>query len=288
MEKTRSVLTSGAMVVAGCGLLAVALLGPPLQQVFSQGHYFTPPIEPPRVFNNPISNPLDVTPMVPNDTNPSIAALGQQIGGPAILGVSSGGKFPGADDLKGNPDYILVQPEPGTQITRESPYLISLSEGTVLASVRKPSNVGMLHTPIAEVAFGSNSDAFVTFTGGVLRVRNVDGMGQTLKIRVTSGPLAGKVYSVAPGYELVVSDHKLDRNDLRPTDGILRRQSQTFDNGFAGVSQYHVQSALSQSGVVSHLQSKEASDVMSRKVIGDMSRMAAVLNHVQGGAGYGK
>jgi hypothetical protein len=288
------IFTAVAVGSVGIAFLAVSLLGPPRSK--AQGSYMQPPVihvPPPIVrppFNNPISNPLDVTKVIPGQEgviNNEISALGTSIGGPATLGITTPSKFPNQEDLKGPTDYILVQPEAGATLVRETPYLVSLTEGTLLASVKRPSSMGMIHTPLGEVAFSANSDAFITFTNGALRIRNVDGMGQTLKIKITSGPLAGKIYAVAPGYEFVVSDHKLGKSDLRPNDGIMRRASQTFDNGFAGVSQYHVHSALAQSGVVSHLTAKEASDTMARKVIGDMSRMAAVLNHVQGGTGYG-
>jgi hypothetical protein len=283
------ILTSLAIGAVAAGFVAVSVLGPPKSR--AQGQYFHPPVidvRPP-VFNNPISNPLDVTKVIPGQdgvTNPVIGGLGQ-VGGPATLGISTPSKFPGSEMLKGVSDYILVQAEEGTTMQRESPYLVSLTEGTVLASVKRPSSMGMIHTPLGEVAFSANSDAFITFTNGALRIKNIDGMGQTLKVKITSGPLAGKLYSVAPGYEFVASDHKLGKSDLRPNDGIMRRASQTFDNGFAGVSQFHVHSALSKSGVVSHLATKETSDTMARKVIGDMSRMAAVLNQVQGASGYG-
>jgi hypothetical protein len=273
------------------GFIAVAMFGPPRSK--AQGNYMTPPvITPPHVtppFNNPISNPLDVTRVIPgayNQNSPTMNLLGAQIGGAATMGIGVPKTFPGTENLKGNPDFILVQPEANTVQHRESPYLVTLTSGTVLAGVHRPSQMGMLHTPLAEIAFAANSDSFVSFINGTLRIRNVDGMGQTVKVRITSGPLAGKIYSVQPGYELVVSDHKLGREDLRPSDGILRRKSQTFDNGFAGVSQYHVHSALQQSGVVSQLNSNKSSNELSRKVIGDMSRMAAVLNSVQGAAGY--
>lgn len=281
------IITAVTAGLIAAGFVAISLWGPDRPKAEANYSMPLPPptIQPP--FNNPISNPLDVTPVPPmkgGDLPPDIGNL--TFGGPATDGISVPKSFPSQEYLKGNSDYILVQPEANANITRQSPFLVTLNEGTVLAGVKRPSNMGMIQTPIGEVAFSANSDAFITFSNGALRVRNVDGLGQTLKIRITSGPLAGKLFSVAPGYELVVADHKLTKADLRPGDGILRRGSQTFENGFAGVSQYHVHSALTQSGVVGHLTAKEASDTMARKVIGDMSRMAAVLNHVQGSTGF--
>jgi hypothetical protein len=294
-------LTTLAMGATTVALLSIAMLGPQIPK--ASGVYFNPPpqvqtpppvVQPPRLpprvdtqpprFINPIPNPMDVVYPMPGSN--VYNTIDPTVGGPAINGVSAS-KFPGTENLKGPSDYIIVQPEPSTNLQRESEYLVNLNEGTVLASVKRPSNMGLIHTPIGQVAFMANSDAFITFSNGVLRVRNVDGVGAKVRVQVTSGPAAGKVYSVAPGYELVVSDHKLTRADLRPGDGIARRAAQTFEGGYAGVSQYHLESALNQSAVVSELSQKQT-DVKSRRVIADMSRMAAVLNQVQGGAGYSK
>src|ERR1700751_5765730 len=95
------ILTAFAVGTVGVAFLAVSLLGPPRSK--AQGSYFQPPVihVPPQVirppFNNPISNPLDVTKVIPGqdgNTNPEISALGTSIGGPATLGISTPSKFP--------------------------------------------------------------------------------------------------------------------------------------------------------------------------------------------------
>lgn len=229
--------------------------------------------------------PTDVTWGTPGRDNPTIGTLGPNLSSGPLAGVTPSNKFPKQEELKGSTDFILVQTEDQTVLQRESPYLVTLSSGTVLASVKRPSAMGMIHTEVGEVAFAANSDAFISYKDGVLRVRNIDGMGATLKVRINKGPETGKTYAVSPGYELVISDHKLSRSDLRPTDGILRRKSQAFENGFAAVSQFHVESAISQSSLVSKI-SKAEGDAKSKRIVSDMSRMAAVLNHVQGTGGF--
>lgn len=285
-----SFLTTVGMVSVAFAFASIALLGPQIQ--LASGQYFQPPpVVVPEIkqlpgFINPLINPTDFTRVAPTLQNPIITEItSQSVAIPALDGIASERTFPGAENLKGPSDFILVQPEEGAVLQRESPYLVALNNGTILASVRRPSSMGMISTPIGRVAFTANSDAFISFSDGALRVRNVDGVSRNIRVNVLTGPLAGKIYSVKPGFELVVSDHKLGREDLRPGDGILRRQSQIFGGGFAGACQYQVQSALSRSAVVTHLAANQ-SDAKSRRVLADMSRMAAVLNQVQGASGY--
>lgn len=167
--------------------------------------------------------------------------------------------------------------------------MVNLTEGTVLASVKRPSQLGMVNTKLGEVALYANSDAFISFENGVLRIRNVDAVGQDMRVRLDTGPFASnpKIFTITPGHELVVADHKLTRADMRPQDGILRRNPELLADGFVGISQYHVESALQQSAIVTQLSQNE-SDVKNKRVLADMSRMAAVLNHVNGTHGYAK
>jgi len=236
-------------------------------------------------FINPLMVPLDVVVPIPSEIASVIplTSLTQPINGLSQLD-----KFPSVENLKGPSDFILVQGEP-TCFVRETPYMVNVLEGTVLASVKRPSQLGMLNTPLGVVALSANSDAFITVQKGVVRLRNIDALGQTLRVQLDKGPFAGKVkiFTIKPGYELVAGDHKLGRADLRPQDGILRRHPQVLEDGFVAVSQYHVESALQQSAIVVGLNQKE-SDAKSRRVLSDMSRMAAVLNHVNGYDGYVK
>lgn len=233
-------------------------------------------------FINPISVPLDVIDPIPS-------AVGNIIGVPSLAspmeGVSQVNQFPGLEDLKGPTDFIFVE---GTEraFTRESPYLVNLHNGTVLASVKRPSALGMINTPLGEVSLAANSDAFVSYESGVLRIRNIDALSQTLRVQLDKGPFSGhpQIFSIRPGYELTVADHKLTRLDLRPSDGILRRSAKLFADGFAGINQYHVQSALQQSAIVLRLGQQDPAK--SHRVLADMSRMAAVLNQVNGAHGY--
>lgn len=240
-------------------------------------------------FINPINVPTDVVYPIPSASANVVPPVGMP---EAISGISQAKDFPSLDSLKGPTDYILIQSEGANDGNwhRESPYMVNLLKGEVFASVKKPSNVGMINTPLGQVALSASTDAFISYEDGILRIRNIDGLGQKLRINLDKGYFSGvnaRVFSVAPGFELVVSDHKLSRTDLRPHDGIMRRSPQLFAEGYCGVSQYNLESALNSSTIVGDLARAE-SDIKSHRVIADMSKMAAVLNVVNGQYGFVK
>lgn len=251
-------------------------------------HIPTPPVVTPHTPDTPTVFPLDVTTPRAGSRAQKLTPLSvDQV--QAISGITEIRSFPSSEFLKGSQDFILVQKESDSDvIQRETPYLVNLVHGRVLASVRRPSELGMVHTELGDVAFHSNSDAFIDFAGDVLRVRNFDGMGQTIKVRINRGPSQGHAFAVAPGYELVVADHKLTRTELRPNDNIMRRGTQTFAGGFAGVSQYSGESELQHNAIVAQMVQRQNSDAKAHRILSDMSRMAAVLNQINGGDGFSR
>jgi hypothetical protein len=255
----------------------------------------TPPVtEPPPTFNPPVVVPLpprvnDVRPFQPIDvthTTEYMNSLGPRVDiSDAIIGIAETKGFPNPTNLKGPSDFILVKPESTQDVFRqETPYFVVLEKGTFLASVRKPSQTGMLHTKFAEVAYSSPSDSFVVTDDHSTRIRNTDGMGQALKIKINEGPGAGTAFTLAPGYEVVVADHKLSRLETRPNDGILRRGTHVLEGGHAAISEYNVESMLQSSALVKNMTTDN--DAKTKRILGDMSRMAAVLNQLNGTQGF--
>jgi hypothetical protein len=274
-------LDGNSILLALAGIVALAVgVG---QVTVSADPMYGPPSMPPM---NPIQ------PFQPIDVTHTTDQMNSMIPNPVMTvgGVMQSDKFPSMDNLKGSLDFLLVQPQCGDDVfTKTSAYVANLTNGTLLCSVKKPSETGVVVTAIGDVAFTSNSDAFVVFdsANNVLRVRNVTGLSQRVKVKINKGPLAGKIFLVEPGFELVVSDHDLSRGSLRPADGITRRGSRLIDGKYAAVSEYYVQSQLQSSALVSQMEQKQASDAKARRILTDMSRMAAVLNQVNGGQGFG-
>lgn len=271
--KRKQLLNGQSLLLASCGILALLV---------AIGNV-TVPVE--ATYGPPIQS-IDVTHTMDQMNNILPSPSLQMTTG----GVMQSGSFPSCDKLKGSLDFLLVQPQTSSDVfTKTSAYVADLQNGTLLASVKKPSETGVVVTPIAEVAFTSNSDAFVSYDAatGVLRVRNVDGLSQRIKVKIDKGPLAGNIFVVEPGYELVVSTHELTRADLRPADGIMRRGSRFISGKFAAVAQYYLEGALQQSALVTVMEQRQQSDVKARRILTDMSRMAAVLNQVNGTQGFG-
>jgi hypothetical protein len=247
------------------------------------------PATPPPTSNSgettvPSLQPVDVT-----HTTDSMNSIGPQPSDDydALVGLSETRGFPSGEKLKGSEDFLLViKQNDSDQTTRVSPYVVTLNHGTVLASVRRPSQTGLLHTDVADIAFSANSDSFITFADGLTRIRNVDGMGQALKVKINKGPGTGIAMTIAPGYEIVLADRKLTHDDMHPSDGIARRGSHLLTGGCAAVSEYNVEGALQASALVAKMSASDQSDPKSKRIVADMSRMAAVLNQINGMQGF--
>jgi hypothetical protein len=237
--------------------------------------------------------PTDVTNAFP-DINVDVANLNIDVGAnsnistmTSLSGVTELKAFPLVDSLGGPLDFLVVNAMEGAVYTKETPYLASLTKGSLLVSCKRPSIMGMVKTPLGLIAFSANTDAIITFNDGVLKVLNLDGLGNSLKINLSEGPFGGAadpVFGIAPGYELTAADHKLTRNDLRPVDGVSRRKPRVLENGLVAVSEFRVDSLLQNNALTTSLAQK--TDSKERRIVSDISRMAAVLNHVNGTEGY--
>ncbi|MBP7861527.1 hypothetical protein KA183_07585 [bacterium] len=238
--------------------------------------------------NTPFVNPTDVS-------NPNIitggslnALLNQANGGNlALAGIQQvpDSDFPDFNTLKGDPAGIFIS---GGQFQKENDFVYNFTKGEILVSVRKPSDTCIIHMPYGSIAITSNGDVLVKFTDGVLRVFNLDATGSTLKIQLDKGPFAGPAdptVIVAAGFELVACDHKLTRVEMRPRDGIKRRHFKVLDNGHMAISEYSLASVLDASDVIADLK-QNATGVKERRILGDMSKMAAVLNYKNGTQGF--
>ena len=236
-------------------------------------------VPPPQAFTPPIVVPTDVT-YVSVEEAGGEAEL-------ALVGIYTVSNFPVAGKLKGAENGILVKYLPNSTYDRPNVYSVDLHSGTVLVSVRRPSEQALVHTDRGEVAIAANGDAVVSCVNGLLRVQNITGRGNSVKVEFSSGQgmPSPKIVAVKTGFEFVASDHRLGRAEIRPVDGIARRHSKVLENGYAAVSEFSVESLLSSSELIASLSQKSAG-VGERKILGDMSKMAAVLNYVNGTQGF--
>jgi len=196
--------------------------------------------------------------------------------------------FPRATPREEDPDGLLVKWRPDTKFTRPQNNIVKLVSGEVLVSVKNPAKKGILNTPFGVVALEANAVVMGSYENGILRIKNLDGIGQKIKIKLNEGNFAHQkpiIVTVAPGYEFVAADHTLNRRELRPRDGIARRFVKVLEQGQAAIGEFSLASAMDNSSILVDLR-QAVSGVKERRVLSDMTKMAAVLNYQMGAQGF--
>ncbi len=252
---------------------------------------FTPPTSNIFPAHNPFIAPTDVTsPYMMNQQNN--LPFNQVPNDHALKGIEQLAytQFPkdSKKDKDEHPIYVFPKPEDKTaQYERVSPAFIDFKSGEILVSVRKPATMGFVQTPFGTIAISANSEVILSMLNGVLRIINLDGMGRNVKIKLAEGPFEGdtKVVSLKPGFELVVGGEKLTRRDIRPRDGLARRHFQLMAKGHLAISELSVASILESSNLLADLK-QSITGSQERRIIGDMSKMASVLNYMNGTQGF--
>lgn len=263
----------------------------------------TPPPGPPII---PLPTPsTDFTPVivVPTDVQPGLNSFQDRnfnvfnlnyLSSPkALRGVNliPDSSFPEEDELQGPVSGIIIRHTQGSRYQKVGPYVVKMLKGEILISVKKPSQTALVITPFGTVAINSDGDAIIKLEKGTLRVMNLDGRGTSIKVKLDKGPFANstgrhrRAFTIKPGYELIASKNRLNRNLLRPKDGIARRHFKILHNAHLAISEFSLESALNASDVVADLR-QSLNGTRERRILGDMAKMAAVLNHMNGVQGF--
>ncbi len=248
-----------------------------------------PPPPPPPIIPPP---PLDGTPpiLVPTDiTNANLMGLVN----PTNLGAVSGPI--GATSLKalkedksGPTDGLYYRPKTGTEFTHPNNFEIALTSGEILVSVRHPSHNMVVTNPLGTVSGLADSDAIVSYKNGVLHVFNLNTQKGAVQIKLDKGHFGGAadpVLQLSAGYELVAADRKLSRSDVRPPDGVGRKNTRLVEDGYVAISQFAPESLLNNSEILADM-NQQAAGTKEKRIINDLSKMAAVLNVVNGSGGF--
>lgn len=298
------------MLIAAAGAIIVSINYP---NVMTANPYMQPPPPPPPM-PEPVRTPQPVppptfVPPVPTSTdvtlppqthiqkdNPVFSFPPNDNTGPATAGISvlNGAQpFPSVDQLGGPKDFLLFQSKPGSIFTKLSDYAYFLQEGDAMGSVRPPSKTGMITFEWGAAACGAPADMYVHVDHShstTCRVINMSGKGDKVKVQLKKeivGDHPVSAFAIAPGFELVCCEHKLTREQLRPNDGFARRRVQVMgDEQNIAISEVSIESILNSSELIAKMNTED--NAKDKRVLKDLSRMAAVLNHANGTQGYSK
>jgi hypothetical protein len=189
--------------------------------------------------------------------------------------------FPTAENLGGSPAGIQIKSAEGTALSNPTPYTTDLQSGSVLVSVQKSGRAALVDTPARTVSGCANAAVLVDYNNGVMRVANLTGVANAVRVK-----FGGQVYSVPAGVELIVASQPFTKSDLRPADGLARRNMQVLQGVDAAIAEFSVESSLEGSSLISGLLASSVKG--EQRVHNKIARMAAVLNYVAGAEGFTK
>lgn len=196
-------------------------------------------------------------------------------------------EFPKEEAASGPTSGITVKWTEGTQFDKVNEFIVKLDDGEILVSVKRPSKLALIKTPLGKVSVNSNGDVLAKFHNGVLRVTNLDGTGKTIKALFDRKGIFDTPLSVSlrAGSELVCAEKKLSRRELRPKDGLARRGFKVIENAHLAVSEISVESIMRHDDLISQL-AQNTNGAKERRILSDMSKMAAILNYKNGIQGF--
>lgn len=245
-------------------------------------------VTPARPFFNPVLVQTDLQSNLnsfPGNTSPLDLVFNQKALDGAVMLKSM--EFPQDDELGGPTSGITVKWIEGSRFNKQNEYIVKFDHGEILVSVKKPSKQAVIKTPFGTVAIASNGDVLARLEKGVLRVANLDGTGKTIKAKFDRKGLFDKpvILALAAGSEIVAGEKKLSRRDLRPKDGLARRGFKIIENSHLAISEISVHSILMHNDLMTDLRQAN-SGVKERRILGDVSKMAAILNARNGTQGF--
>lgn len=237
-------------------------------------------VPPPTTHLPPNLNPTDVTTL----WMPAPGVLPENAA--ALYGIKVVNGFPtaGKDEEPG----ILARGAVNAEFKKISAFAVKYTSGDVIVSIRKPCRLGLVETALGTVALTGDADVMLSAADGVLHIFNLTGNGESVKVKFNSTAMQDettRTFALAPGYELIAAARKLTAVDIRRPDAIARRHSKMIQNGQVAVCEYSLESVLSSSSLIAKLASSDAGP-KDRRMITDLSKMAAVLNQLNGEYGY--
>ncbi len=240
---------------------------------------FVPITPPPTLGNTPI-NPIDLT-----NANPIDFAINAHASGNGISAVNE--KHFKEDILKGDGSGILVKWIAGSKFQQLTPYSINFESGSILVSTRRPAHVALIKTKYFDISCQANSEIILKEENDVIHLMNLNGTGKAILVKVPdkSSGLNSQVMSIAPGFEFIGSNTKIATKDLYLHDGFARRGGKLLGNEQFATNEFSLETVLANSGLIVTLGQND-SHSKTKRILADMSKMAAVLNYVNGTTGF--
>lgn len=229
-----------------------------------------------------------VLPLNPRDVvSPPITTIHENPTPDVAKGVEAiaDGKF--IERVSQNAEGIVVRARPGSDFTKVNSCAVGLRAGELMVSVRRPTKMGILNCDIADVTVDADADVIFSYNDGVVRIGNLTGCGESVKVRIKGADdNTPHTVCVKPGYEFVYSpDKKLTSRDLKVADGIARRNFCILERGHGAVVEFSVESVLQNCDLIAQVE-QESHGSLEKRILTDMSKMAAVLNYINGSSGY--
>lgn len=298
--QTALIAAASTLFLAGCpkalaqsnSSFAAPASALPATQSIADFH-FDPPA-PPLGGTPPILVPSDVTnPDMTGIRDPGARAADGLSGGIGVLTPLSGirqlpdDKFVGLS-AHSPEDGVYVRAAKDAKLDQMNPDLVKLHTGQILVAVSHPSKSALVQTYLGDISIQAEGQVLVSFDNGLLRVKNLIGQGNKVTIRLDKGPFSGPadpVYAISTGYELTAGNRKINVADLHPADGIGRRGVHLLAKGYLAISQISLSSVLASSDLLAEM-AQQTSGAKEKRLLSDLSKMAAVLNYVNGSAGY--
>lgn len=273
---------------------------------------FIPPPSPPLPLGGtpPVLNPVDVT----NAGQQGIInPLFHGAPGVELFGALSVPDTAFNPILTGNPQGVSFFNSKGADTVKINNMQLNLNEGQTLVSVSSPSPNALIDFPFGSGLVSNAGNAIFNFSvfpftpvplretsdagSPFVKVASVESRRQVLRVaslskstmvKLDKGPFAGPAdptFKLDPGYELVASNSKLTRADLRPPDGVGRRNSKVLEGGRIAISQFSLESLLNSSELIADM-AQATTGTKEKRIVSDLSKMAAVLNYVNGTQGF--
>lgn len=236
------------------------------------------------------------------DSRTSVGANSSQVPlGVVYRAQTSGGSLPGAHVLppvsgisnslhglgsgaygSGESRQLEVRVGKDAQFKQTQPGVFELQAGQLLLSSGKRSvPVTVKLRSGHQVIVEKNADVLVSVDGDVVRVNNLTGVGNNVKVQLAADSSEkSTVLSVDAGFEFVAKKFATQPADVRPDDGVARRNTVVADNGKFGISEVHAPTLIRRNDLLrSVFGAKGGSD---KKVADNILKVAASIATVRG------